>query len=203
MRTLARTAQAAGLLGLVAAIVIGILAVPGMARVDALLDRSETTLATAAAAARRSAEAFDGFNASLGEAVTAASDAASLASRSAQTARGLAGAMTISIFGAQPLLALAGGFEASAADLDGLAGTLSTMGTALDGNGDDLGAIQRELDRLADQLDELAEPRSLPPLVPVMAGLVVLLALQAGGLLAAGTALSRLGGRSAADGAGR
>ncbi len=203
LRTLARLVQAAGLAGLLAAVGFGAVGVPTLASIDTLIGQSDATLGTAAAAARRAADAFDGFDASLTEATRATDDAAALAARSAQTARNLAGAMSINVFGTQPFVGLADQFGASADDLDGLAGTLATMRGALDGNGDDLAALHAQLTRLADDIEKLAEPRRMPPLVPVGIGLLILLAIQAGGLLAAGAALSRLDASAAAAAPGR
>ena len=203
LRTLARLAQAAGLAGLLAAVTFAVLGMPTLASLDTLLGRSDATLGTAATAARSAADAFDGFDASLTEATRATDDAAALAAQSAQTARNLAGAMSISVFGTQPFVGLASEFGASADDLDALAGTLATMRGALDGNGDDLAELHAQLTLLADDIETLAEPRRMPPLVPVGIGLLVLLAIQAGGLLAAGTALSRLDASAAAVAPGR
>ncbi len=203
MRSLARVVQGLGVLGLLACIGFAIVGLPAASRVDAILGTSDATLGTAASAARRAADAFDGFDASLGEATVAAGEAAALAERSAQTARDLSAAMSINIFGTQPLQQLAGGFDASASDLDGLGGTLRTMGDALQGNGDDLAALQTQLTRLADQLEQLSAPRRLPSILPATVGLLVLLALQSLGVLAAGLALSRLDARFVAVEAGR
>jgi hypothetical protein len=204
MRSLARAVRAAGLLGLLACAVFALLGLPSITSVDRILSSTDASLGTAAAAAREAADAFDGFDASLTEATTAAEDAAGLADRSAQTARDLANAMSLNVFGTQPFLGLAGGFQASADDLVALAGTLREMGGALDGNGKDLAALQVQLILLADQLEELAEPdRSVPPIMPAAVGLLVLLAIQSGGLLAAGLALSRLDASAAAAAAGR
>lgn len=203
LRTLARLVQAAGLAGLVAAVAFAVLGMPTLASLDTLIGRTDATLTTAAAAARSAADAFDGFDASLGEATRATDDAALLAARSAETARNLAAAMSISVFGTQPFVGLAVEFGASAEDLDALAGTLTTMRGALDGNGDDLAALHAQLRLLADDIERLAEPRRVPPLIPAGMGLLVLLAVQAGGLLAAGMALSRLDASAAAAAAAR
>lgn len=202
-RTLARLTQAAGLSGLLVALAFAVLGTPTLASLDALIGRTDATLTTAAAAARSAADAFDGFDASLGEATQATDDAALLAARSAATARNLASAMSISVFGTQPFVGLAVEFEASANDLDALAGTLTTMRGALDGNGDDLAALHAQLTLLADDIERLAEPSRVAPLLPVGIGLLLLLAIQAGGLLAAGTALSRLDASGVAAAAGR
>ncbi|MEO8245514.1 MAG: hypothetical protein ABI622_00205 [Chloroflexota bacterium] len=203
LHTLARLVQAAGLAGLVAAAAFALLGMPALAGIDTLIGRTDATLTTAAAAARSAADAFDGFDASLTEATRATDDAALLAARTAETARNLASAMSISVFGTQPFVGLAVEFGASAEDLDALAGTLSTMRGALDGNGDDLAALQVQLSLLADDIERLAAPSRMPPLVPVGIGLLILLAIQSGGLLAAGTALSRLDASAVAGEPGR
>lgn len=202
MPTLARIVLGAGIVGAAASLLFAVVALPGLARVDAALDRSDAALTAAAAAARSAAQAFDGFDASLDEATRSAADAAALATRSADTARGLASAMSLSIFGTQPLLPLATGFEASAADLEALGDTLSIMGGALEGNREDLASLQAQIDRLAAELTELAQPRDLPALLWAGVGLLLLLAVQSAGLVAAGVALSRLDARSDAAAAG-
>jgi hypothetical protein len=99
--------------------------------------------------------------------------------------------MQLTILGTQPLAGLSGGFEQSAQDLEGLSASLATMGTALGQNRSDLGALQVEMGRLADDLSDLASPARVPPILPIGIGLLVLLALQSGGLLLVGLALRR------------
>ena len=189
MRRLATAIVALGAAGLAGALLGVVLVIPQLARLDAVLARSDDALATAATAARRAADAFTGFDASLDDAVAAAGEAAALASRSATTARGLASAMQLSVLGTQPLAGLSGGFEQSAQDLDGLSGSLATMGTALGQNRTDLVALQGEMARLADDLAELSSPARVPPIMPMGIGLLVLLALQSAALLLVGLAL--------------
>lgn len=203
MRQLARIVTGAGIAGILASLAIAVVALPGLARVDAALDRSVTALAAAASTARGAADAFDGVDASLDEATRAAADASAIAARSAATARGLAATMGISVFGAQPLLPLAGGFESSATDLDALSGTLDAMGAAVGSNRADLAALQGELDGLAQELADLARHRDLPPLLGGGIALLALSVIQSAGLAAAGLALSRLDARSGAAAAGR
>lgn len=111
--------------------------------------------------------------------------------------------MGVTVFGTQPFVQLAAGFQTSAEELDALGATLGTMGDALERNGDDLAAIRSQLDRLADEIEELAVPTDMPPIVPAATALFLLLALQSAGLVAAGLALSRLDARSAAGAAGQ
>lgn len=191
MQRLVTAIIALGALGLAGALLGAILVIPQLGRLDAVLGRSDDALATAATAARRAADAFTGFDASLDDAVAAAGEAAGLATRSATTARGLASAMQLNVLGTQPLAGLAGGFEQSAQDLDGLSGSLSTMGTALGQNRSDLGALQAEMGRLADDLAELASPARVPPIMPIGIGLLVLFVLQSGAVLLVGMALRR------------
>jgi hypothetical protein len=164
---------------------------PQLARLDEVLGRSDDALATAATAARRASDAFDGFDASLDDAVAAAGEAAGLANRSATTARGLAEAMQLTILGTQPLIGLAGSFEQSAQDLEGLGGSLATMGTALGQNRSDLAALETQMRRLADDLATLAQPARVPAILPIGVGLLLLLALQSAGVLLVGLALRR------------
>ena len=191
MRRLVDAIIALAALGLAGALLGAVLVIPQLGRLDTVLGRSDDALATAATAARRAADAFTGFDASLDDAVAAAGDAAGLASRSATTARGLATAMQLTILGTQPLAGLSGGFEQSAQDLEGLSASLATMGTALGQNRSDLGALQAEMGRLADDLADLASPARVPPILPIGIGLLVLVGLQSGALLLVGLALRR------------
>ena len=191
MRRLVDAIIALAALGLAGALLGALLVIPQLGRLDTVLARSDDALATAATAARRAADAFTGFDASLDDAVAAAGDAAGLASRSATTARGLATAMQLTILGTQPLAGLSGGFEQSAQDLEGLSASLATMGTALGQNRSDLGALQAEMGRLADDLADLASPARVPPILPIGIGLLVLVGLQSGALLLVGLALRR------------
>jgi hypothetical protein len=188
---LATAIIALGGVGLAAAVLGAALVMPQLARLDEVLGRSDDALATAATAARRASDAFDGFDASLDDAVAAAGEAAGLASRSATTARGLAEAMQLTILGTQPLIGLAGSFEQSAQDLEGLGGSLATMGTALGQNRSDLAALETEMRRLADDLATLAQPARVPAILPIGVGLLLLLALQSAGVLLVGLALRR------------
>lgn len=191
MHRLAAAIIALGGVGLAAAVLGAALVMPQLARLDEVLGRSDDALATAATAARRASDAFDGFDASLDDAVAAAGEAAGLASRSATTARGLAAAMQLTILGTQPLIGLAGSFEQSAQDLEGLGGSLATMGTALGQNRSDLAALETQMRRLADDLGTLAQPARVPAIMPIGVGLLLLLAIQSAGVLLVGLALRR------------
>jgi hypothetical protein len=188
---LATAIIALGGVGLAAAVLGAALVMPQLARLDEVLGRSDDALATAATAARRASDAFDGFDASLDDAVAAAGEAAGLASRSATTARGLAAAMQLTILGTQPLIGLAGSFEQSAQDLEGLGGSLATMGAALGRNRSDLAALETQMRRLADDLATLAQPARVPAIMPIGVGLLLLLALQSAGVMLVGLALRR------------
>ena len=192
MHRLAAAIIALGGVGLAAAVLGAALVMPQLARLDEVLGRSDDALATAATAARRASDAFDGFDASLDDAVAAAGEAAGLASRSATTARGLAAAMQLTILGTQPLIGLAGSFEQSAQDLEGLGGSLATMGTALGQNRSDLAALETA-DTSAGRRTwaALAQPARVPAIMPIGVGLLLLLALQSAGVLLVGLALRR------------
>jgi hypothetical protein len=99
--------------------------------------------------------------------------------------------MQLNILGAQPLVGLASGFDQSAQDLDALGGSLATMGAALGQNRTDLAALETEMRRLADDLATLAQPARVPAILPIGVGLLLLFALQSGGVLLVGLALRR------------
>ena len=99
----------------------------GSTRIDAAMG----SVAEASATLEAVADAFAGFDASL-ESATRSADHAAIASRDAATAAaGLADAMSLSIFGAQPLLPLANDFRRQATDLRAVAGDLEQLAASL------------------------------------------------------------------------
>jgi hypothetical protein len=101
------------------------------------------------------ADAFDGFGASMAQARASASDAASLSRDAAATSAGLAEAMSISIFGAQPLIGLADDFTATSQQLQGLAVDLDGIAAAISSSPADLARVEVSLRTLAGDLADL------------------------------------------------
>jgi hypothetical protein len=104
------------------------------------------------------------------QARSSATDAASLSREAAATSADLANAMSISIFGAQPLIGLADDFSAMSGHLQGLAVDLDGISAALTGSDDDLARVGRRLRSLAADLSDLrdrVEARTDEPLIPL------------------------------------
>ncbi|HEX2142101.1 MAG TPA: hypothetical protein VHK28_07520 [Candidatus Limnocylindria bacterium] len=138
---------------------------PLVARVERLTSSATETISAATDAAQSAADSFQGFDSSLEQARSSAGEAASLSRDTAITLDGLAQAMTISIFGAQPLEPLAGRFETSASQLRQMGDSLDEIGEALGTNREDVSEVGLELQDLAVELRRLqgrisAEQRS-------------------------------------------
>jgi hypothetical protein len=93
---------------------------------------------------------------SLVEAHASADAAARLAQDGAANFRMLAYSVQFQILGVQPLVGLAPGFEQTAASMDQLAGTLGATGEALQQNAASVTTVSRDLDRLRQQVAQLA-----------------------------------------------
>jgi hypothetical protein len=144
-----------GLLGLL--VIAGALAIgaPAIGRVDAMVVSAGSTMQSASRAATMAADAFDGFGASMAQARASASDAASLSRDAAATSVALAEAMSISIFGAQPLIGLADEFTATSQQLQGLAVDLDGIAAAISSSPADLARVEVSLRTLAGDLADL------------------------------------------------
>ncbi|MGH2455883.1 MAG: hypothetical protein ACRDHD_06460 [Candidatus Limnocylindria bacterium] len=138
---------------------------PLVARVDRLTTSASATLESATLAAGSAADAFTGFDASLGDARASARDAASLSREASVTLDGLAQAMSISILGSRPLEPLGGRFETSADQLRLMGDNLESIGEALIASRDDVARVGLRLRDLAERLTALqgrvASERSL------------------------------------------
>lgn len=112
------------------------------------LDSASETISGAAGGVRN----MDG---SLGQARSATDRSAVLSRGVAASMYQLAEAMTISLFGTQPLIGLSTGFFQTGSQLIVLADDLSSISEALDQNRDDALAVARSLDELAVAVDRL------------------------------------------------
>jgi hypothetical protein len=136
----------------VVALVIG---GPLMARVDRLTSAASGSMDAAAEAAGAAATSFTGIDASLTQAQRSTDRAANLSRDAARTMDSLANAMAINVLGTQPLLPLADDFRTTGGQLRDMADSLGGIGQALSTNKADVSAVGVQLDRLAQELDEL------------------------------------------------
>jgi hypothetical protein len=156
-RILGRVLVAYGVLGLL--VIAGAVAIggPAIGRVEGMISSAVSSMSSASRVAATTADAFDGFGQSMEQARSSASDAASLSREAAATSADLADAMSISIFGARPLIGLADDFSATSQQLQGLAVDLDAIGLALTASDDDLARVERRLRSLAADLSELRD----------------------------------------------
>lgn len=194
-RTAGRLLIGYAVLGFALAALGGLIGLDLAVRVERLSGSASATLRAAAAATEAAAAAFDGADASLAEAESSSVAAAALARDASATLRSLASAMSLTIFGAQPLEPLAADFEASAGQAEALADTLDGVGASLGDTRADVAAIAPQLTILATELaalDDGSDPATAAP--PMRIFVVLLLAwilMQAAGSLVAGLALVR------------
>lgn len=191
-RGLAWALIAYGVAGIVLLVVTAVVGIGMAARLELLMTDADETLTAASRSVDAAAASFTGIDSSLTEAEASAEDAAGLARRASATLDALGAAMQLSIFGAQPLLPLAGEFSASA-DLAGeLAGRLDAVGSSLGDTRDDVGDIGTELEVLGRELAQLSDSAAsdpAPPLRVLGALLLLWLALPAVAALVSGSIL--------------
>jgi hypothetical protein len=178
-----------GATGLLLAIALAAAITPALAGLDALA-RSSIDARQALSSTRN---AFDGFAVSLVDARTSAERAATSARSSAATARRLGDAMSLSVFGAQPLLSIATDFRRQGQDLDDLAVSVDQLAAALARNELDVRVLRDDVSVLRDRVAALD---TVSALQVTPAGIVLLLvvawfAVQAVAFLVAGVALWR------------
>ncbi len=167
------------------------------------LDQAETTI-------RGMSTGVGQVDSSLASAATAIDQAASISHDLATNMYGLSDAMTLSIFGAQPLVGLASGFQTTGQNLDQLGQNITDIGAALDTNRADAVTTAQDLSDLADSVHALVTSVSEGPSVAISPGtldtvrLVIYavaawLVLLAVGCIAAGAYLINLSRRSRAS----
>ena len=152
-----------GVIGLV--LTIGLLVVGGTAvgQAESLSATMDATVDAASQTLTDAAVAFAGFDASLAEGQGSAEQAAGLSRDTAATMDNLAAAMSITVFGAQPFVALAADFERGADQLDELGESLDRIGGTLGANRDEMSAVSRDLAALAAQVELVDAATSEPP----------------------------------------
>ncbi|HKY49688.1 MAG TPA: hypothetical protein VJP45_00375 [Candidatus Limnocylindria bacterium] len=179
-----------GAIGLLLAVLLAASIAPALAGIDAL-SRSSGDARRALSSTR---EAFDGFAVSLVDARLAAERAAASARSSAATARRLADAMSLSVFGAQPLLPIASDFRRQGQDLEDLAGGVDALAAALSANELDVRVLRDDVTVLRDRIAGLDSASALQaaPVGVVLLLVVAWFAAMALAILAAGIALWRM-----------
>lgn len=158
----------------------------------ALVDPAAGALADASDALGDTANAFGGFGTSLADAQNATAQAAVSARDASATAGRLADGMSLSIFGAQPLLPLAQDFRRSAGDLDTMAKGLDTLSASLKANQDDIAKIRADLTLMRTRIESARTGGvSVEPLRGLLALLLLWLLLPALAAIGAGAWLVR------------
>ncbi|MGQ0606906.1 MAG: hypothetical protein ACT4OQ_00380 [Chloroflexota bacterium] len=185
-----------GLLGLVLVLTGAVIGLELASRIERLAATADGTLAAAVRSTDAAADAFTNVDVSLAESEASADAAAVLARDASATLASLARAMELSVFGAQPLLPLAGEFDASSEQASALGDTLGRVGGSLGDTRSDVASIGTELDGLSAELAALRDVNGTGGAAPPLRLFVVLLLLwllipAVGGLLA-GLALLRL-----------
>lgn len=184
-----------GILGVALLVAGAVTGIDAAARIERTATVAGGTLDAAARATRAAADSFTSVDGSLADAQTSADGAADLARDASATLDALSVAMSITIFGSQPLAPLAGEFATSADQAEQLAATLESVSGSMSDTRTDVAQIGVELDLLADQLESLtaetgmtAEP---PPLRLFIGLLLAWLAVPAVGAIVYGVSLVR------------
>jgi hypothetical protein len=200
MRLLGWGLIAFGLAGLVLAAAGALVGLDGAARIERLADAADDTLAAATRSTQVAADAFTNVDSSLAQSKASADAAATLALDASGTLAALARAMTLSVFGTQPLLPLAAEFDTSSRQALALATTLGGVGESLSQTRTDVASIGVQLDALSAELASLrgatrvnAADDAAPPVRPLVLLAVAWLALPAIAGILGGLALLRLG----------
>ena len=144
-----------GAVGIVLIVVALVVGGSALGRVERLTGSLSSTLSAAATSARSSATALRNLRAGVTQSSTAADDAGALVDEASTTSSQLAAAMSLSIFGTQPLLPMAASFNQLSTQLQSLSGDLDAIGSALDTSGSDLDRLEGDIDRLATRLEGL------------------------------------------------
>ena len=112
------------------------------------LGQAETTI-------RQMSLSVGRMDTSLADAKAAIDRASSISHGVATSMYGLRDAMSLSIFGAQPLIGLSTSFDTSGQNLDQLGDDVASIGTALDANRTDVTTTSQSLGNLADSVHTL------------------------------------------------
>ncbi len=180
-----------GLLGLVLIWLVAATAEPALSSADALGERE--TAVELRTALDTTVASLSGVGTSVLEGRRAAEDASTAVREIATTTDQLAEAMSLSIFGAQPFLSIAQGFERQTTSLEQLARDLDALTTALRRNETDVAALEASALVLRDRVDRIVPASSVPAstLRPLLYALLGWLALAAVGAIGTGVWLVR------------
>ncbi len=113
------------------------------------------SLTQAEATIRGMSTSVNNMDTSLSDAKTAVDRAATISHGLATSMFGLRDAMSLSIFGTQPLIGLAGNFDTSGQNLDQLGTDVAAIGTALDANRTDVTTTAQNMTDLAESVHAL------------------------------------------------
>jgi hypothetical protein len=202
-----------GLVGLGLFIVVAVAINQPLERAHALsvsIDEQRTQLVATMTQAQTTLQHMSlgvaGVDQSLADGKAATDRAAGIATSLASSMFGLRDAMSISIFGAQPLASLAASFDSTGQQITSLSSELTTIGTSLDANRTAVTTTSHDLTDLAESLGQLTTLVAASPDVEISTANLdaIRLAVYAiGGWLAVfalgcvigGLYLVRLGGR--------
>ena len=122
------------------------------------------TLRATSSTLRDAGNGFGGFEESLAQARRSTDRAAALSRDVSATMSGIANAMGVTIFGAQPLAQLAPQFQRAGQQLQQLGTDLDGIGVALTRNATDMQTARSDLERIRLQVDELAAAADATPI---------------------------------------
>ncbi len=154
-----------GVLGIVLIVVSLVVGSAGLGRAEQLTGSLSSTLTAAATTARSSVTALDNLRGGVTQSSTAADDAGKLVDQASSTSAQLAAAMSLSIFGTQPLLPMAANFNELSTQLQSLSGDLDSISTALDTSGSDLDRLHDDMQRLTVRLEGLSGSRGTAAII--------------------------------------
>lgn len=138
---------------------VGGLSTAVVAQRETLVDTLDETANTVAEAGT----SFTNLDDSLARAQTSAQHAGDLTRGMSATMRELGRAMQLQVFGTQPLVGLATGFDQAADQLNGLGTDLDAMGSSLGQNATDVRAMQGHLTDLRQQVLHLRDAVQATP----------------------------------------
>lgn len=181
--------------GLVAYGAIGLLLVAaalaggwsGIAKIDAAMG----SVAQAGTTLDAVADAFGSFDTSLETAARSAEDAAAAGRDAAATAGRLADAMSLSIFGAQPLLPLSNDFRRQSTELGVVATDLEELSRALAKDRNGIAGIQVQVSALAERVSAIGATPGSGGVATLLVALLGWVGVQAAAALVVGIALLR------------
>jgi hypothetical protein len=151
-----------GVLGLILFVAVAVAVNRPLERAQALSASVESeraalvlTLGQAQATLNGMSQGVGRMDTSLADAKVATDRASGIAGDMATSMYGLRDAMSLSIFGAQPLIGLASGFDTSGQQLQALGTDLATIGTSLDTNRNDAITTSANLAQLATSVGQM------------------------------------------------